>query len=124
MAKDRVSNVSLVASGDWRPSKHASRVDNAGVADVSEDARIWDVLDYWQKVFDLARVDVHERGVRIENAGGQEVPNPSTKVMKEASAEIRALYAILGVGPLNRARLGVSTGGGDDADDDDIGYRG
>lgn len=109
-AKDRKAHVQ---QGSWRADRHAARVDTAGVASVDEDSRLWNLLDHWQNVFDAAQQDIERDGVSIESAGGQIVPNPACKVMKDAGAEVRALCAILGIGPLNRARLGKGA-----ADDD------
>lgn len=117
--KDRALHV---ADGTWRADRHGGRVDAGGVAGVECDALLWDALEHWQAVFLQARSEVMELGATVVSAGEQVVPNPAHKVMKEASAEMRALAAILGIGPLNRSRLGVAAGESSD-DADDIGVR-
>lgn len=114
-AKERKAHVK---DGTWRADRHAARVDTAGVASVDEDSRVWNLLDHWQRVFDTAQQEIERDGVSIESAGGQIVRNPACAVMKEAGAEIRALCAVLGIGPLNRARLGKGAVDDDDQLDD------
>jgi hypothetical protein len=120
MAKDRSSAEHLVSRGDWRPSRHADRVDAAGVPGVEADSSVWNLIEQWQQRFDAAMAEVERDGATITNAGDQLVPHPSHKVAKEASSELRALFAIVGVGPLNRARLGKGAADDESGADDGL----
>jgi phage terminase small subunit len=111
-AKDREAHL---ADKTWRADRHADRVDAGGVPGVEADSSVWNLIAQWQQRFDAAMAEVERDGATITNAGDQLVPHPSHKVAKEASSELRALFAIVGVGPLNRARLGKG------AVDDDAG---
>lgn len=101
----------LVSAGTWRADRHAGLVDATGVPGAEYDSILWNQLAAWQARFDEAAADVEANGSTMDSKG-QVVQNPACKVMKDASSEIRAICAVLGVGPLNRSRLGV--GGGDD----------
>ena len=114
-SKDRSE---LVRGGTWRADRHAALTDAGGVPGVEADSILWNQLAQWQARFDDAATHVDEEGPTIESRG-QFVPNPACKVMKDASSEIRELCKVLGIGALNRARLGA--GGGDDAEDDAAG---
>ena len=89
-----------------------------GVPGPEADSVLWNQLAQWQVRFDDAASDVDENGPTMDSKG-QVVQNPACKVMKDASAEIRELCKILGIGPLNRSRLGVggSVEGDDEPDD-------
>lgn len=102
-AKDREAHVK---DRTWRADRHAGLVDAGGVAGVEQDSKVWNLIELWQQRFDAAMAEVDRDGATIENAGNQIVPHPAHKVAKEASSELRALFAIVGVGPLNRSRLG------------------
>jgi P27 family predicted phage terminase small subunit len=106
----------LVAGGTWRADRHAGLVDAQGVAGVEHDSVLWNQLAQWQDRFDEAVADVAANGPTMDSKG-QVVQNPAAKMMKDASAEIRELCKILGIGPLNRSRLGV---GGSDEDDEPV----
>jgi hypothetical protein len=113
-AKDRKAHV---ADGSWRADRHAGLVDAGGVAGVEQDSKVWNLIELWQQRFDAAMAEVDRDGATIENAGNQIVPHPAHKVAKEASSELRALFALVGISPLNRARLGKSGDASDDLDD-------
>jgi P27 family predicted phage terminase small subunit len=110
--------VELIQGSGWRADKHAARVDAAGVPGVEHDSVLWNQLAQWQARFDEAAADVEANGSTMDSKG-QVVQNPACKVMKDASSEIRELCKVLGIGALNRARLGA--GGGDEAEDDAAG---
>ena len=80
------------------------------------------LLCYWHAVAAQAQQALHSEDgtVRIfdkigvkpfKTADGREVPlvrkNPALQIMKEASAEIRALSDMLGLSPLARSRIGL-----------------
>lgn len=111
-AKEREAHL---ADGTWRADRHAAKAAQ-GVPDDVEDSRLWALLDHWQCVFEAARVEVDENGISIQSAT-QTVKNPACGVMAEATKEIRALCQVLGIGALNRARLGASSSSGDEDGD-------
>lgn len=117
-AKERNAHVS---QGTWRADRHAKRVDTAGIASIDEDSRLWNLLDHWQRIFDAAQQEIDQLGVSMVSAGGQVVRNPACAVLKDAASEMRALCAVLGIGPLNRARLGKGVADDDEAQLDDAG---
>lgn len=119
MANHRKDSAEHVAAGTWRADEHAHRTPQDVPAE-GEDVRLWQLLDHWQAVFDQAQQDVEKNGVKIKSAT-QTVTNPACNVMKDASSQIRELCKVLGIGALNRARLGAgSSGGGEDSDDLDL----
>ena len=80
------------------------------------------LLCYWHAVAAQAQQALHSEdgSVRIfdkigvkpfKTADGREIPlvrkNPALQIMKEASAEIRALSDMLGLSPLARSRIGL-----------------
>ncbi len=80
------------------------------------------LLTYWHAVAAQAEQAVHSEDGRINifdkigvkpyrTPDGKEVPlvrkNPALAVLKEASAEIRALSDMLGLSPLARSRIGL-----------------
>lgn len=80
------------------------------------------LLCYWHAVAAQAQQAIHSEdgSVRIfdkigvkpfKTKDGKEVPlvrkNPALQIMKEASAEIRALSDMLGLSPLARSRIGL-----------------
>ena len=71
------------------------------------------LLTYWHAVARQAEQAIHsEDGVKpFKNADGREIPlvrkNPALTILKEASAEIRALSDMLGLSPLARSRIGL-----------------
>jgi phage terminase small subunit len=119
MAKERTTAQNLVARGDWRPGKHADRVNAVGVADVSEDSMLWDVMLFWHEQLELARKTVAVEGQTIVNAGEQTQQHPSLKIAVEASKRIESIAATFGVGPMNRAKLGVEASPDSSVDDPD-----
>lgn len=110
MAMHAKDQSELIASGSWRARDHAARAGQSAASD-DEDARLWQLVDHWQSVFEAARVEVDENGISIQSAT-QTVKNPACGVMADATKELRALFQVLGVGPLNRARLGASPSDG------------
>lgn len=115
MANHRKDSAEHVAAGTWRADEHAHRAPQY-VPDETHDLRLWQLLDHWQAVFDEARADVEASGVKIQSAT-QTVTNPACNVMKDASLQIRELCKVLGIGALNRARLGAGSTGDGDGDD-------
>lgn len=80
------------------------------------------LLTYWHAVAAQAEANIHSDDGRIaifdrigtkpyETPDGKEIPlvrkNPALQVLKEASAEIRALSDMLGLSPLARSRIGL-----------------
>lgn len=80
------------------------------------------LLTYWHAVARQAEQAIHSEdgniaifdkiGVKpFKNADGREIPlvrkNPALTILKEASAEIRALSDMLGLSPLARSRIGL-----------------
>ena len=116
MAVHSKEREALVAEGTWRADRHAGLVDVAGIPGPEADSVLWNQLEAWQRRFDEAAADVEARGTTLDSKG-QAVQNPSCKVMKDASSEIRELCKVLGIGPLNRSRLGASSSGDGEPDD-------
>lgn len=80
------------------------------------------LLTYWHAVARQAEQAIHSEDGKIaifdkigvkpfKNADGREIPlvrkNPALTILKEASAEIRALSDMLGLSPLARSRIGL-----------------
>lgn len=80
------------------------------------------LLTYWHAVAAQAEQAIHSEDGRIDifdkigvkpykTEDGREVPlvrkNPALTILKEASAEIRALSDMLGLSPLARSRIGL-----------------
>lgn len=80
------------------------------------------LLTYWHAVARQAEQAIHSEDGKIaifdkigvkpfKTADGREVPlvrkNPALTILKEASAEIRALSDMLGLSPLARSRIGL-----------------
>lgn len=80
------------------------------------------LLTYWHAVAHQAEQAIHSEDGKIalfdkigvkpfKTADGREVPlvrkNPAITILKEASAEIRALSDMLGISPLARSRIGL-----------------
>ena len=80
------------------------------------------LLTYWHAVARQAEQAIHSEDGKIaifdkigvkpfKNADGREIPlvrkNPALTILKEASAEIRALSDMLGLSPLARSRSGL-----------------
>lgn len=80
------------------------------------------LLVYWHAVAAQAEQAMHSEDGRVrifdkigvkpfKTPNGQEVPlvrpNPALRILKQASAEIRALSDILGLSPLARSRIGL-----------------
>lgn len=80
------------------------------------------LLTYWHAVARQAEQAIHSEDGKIaifdkigvkpfKNADGREIPlvrkSPAITILKEASAEIRALSDMLGLSPLARSRIGL-----------------
>ena len=80
------------------------------------------LLTYWHAVAQQAEQAIHSEDGKIaifdkigvkpfKTADGREIPlvrkNPALTILKEASAEIRALSDMLGLSPLARSRIGL-----------------
>jgi len=117
MANHRKDNADHVRQGTWRADRHASSSPAVvALPAESNDALLWQMLEQWHQVFDDARECIANDGLVITSAGAQKVPNPACKAMADASTQIRSLCQVLGIGALNRARLG---GAGEHEPDDD-----
>lgn len=107
--------------GTFRPSLHMGRNKDAavpGVPGTENDAALWDQLAAWQEIFDAALDELRTDGITVQGAKGNK-QHPAVKTAREAAAAIRDLSKLLGLGAVNRAKLGVSDDDtGDDLDDE------